>query len=208
MHLGGSRLLEHRHDAPRGRAPHDRVVDQHHALAPDDGPHGRKLHPDTLLAQLLRRLDEGAADVLVLDQAHLVGQAARLGIAHRGAEARIGHADDDVGIDRCLAIEQPSRLLAVGVDVAPLDVAVGTGEVDVLHRAHLVALVHRVVAAADALVVDRDDLARLDVAHELGTQARRRRRSRSKRPSRRPAVRSTADAARTCRGRHRCGWPS
>ena len=35
---------------------------------------------------------------------------------------------------------------------------------------HLAALVHRVVAAAATLPVDRHDLARLDVAHELGTQ--------------------------------------
>ena len=34
VHFGGSRLLEHRDDAPRSRAAHDRVVDQHHALAP------------------------------------------------------------------------------------------------------------------------------------------------------------------------------
>ena len=56
------------------------------------------------------------------------------------------------------------------MDVAAVDVAVRTGEVDILHRAHLAALVHRVVAAADTLPVDRHDLARLDVAHELGTQ--------------------------------------
>ena len=108
VHFGGSRLLEHRDDAPRGRAAHDRVVDQHHALAPDNRTHGRKFHPHALLAQLLRGLDKGAADILVLDNSHFIRQSARLGVTHRGAEARIGHADHDVRLGGSLLPEQAS----------------------------------------------------------------------------------------------------
>lgn len=56
------------------------------------------------------------------------------------------------------------------MDVAPFDVTVGTCKVDILHRAHLATLILREIAAPDALAVDRDDLARLDVADELRTQ--------------------------------------
>ena len=167
MHLRRPGLPEHRNDAARGRAAHHRIVDQDHPPAAHERTHGREFHPHALFAQLLRRLDEGAADVLVLDEPHFIGQSAGLGVPHRGAEARIGHPHHDVRLDVRLLVEQTARLLAEGVDVASLDVAVGTCEVDILHRAHLVALVHRIVGAPQSVAVDRYDLPGLDVAHEL-----------------------------------------
>ena len=167
VHLLRAGGLEQPHDAQRSRTAHDRVVDERHALARHERPHGRKFHLHALLAHRLRRLDEGTADVTVLDQPHFIGDAAGLRVTDRGRKARIGHADHHVGVGRSLLEKEPARLLAEGVDVATFDVAVGAREIDVLHGAHAVALVHRIVAAADAVAVERDDLARIDVAHEL-----------------------------------------
>lgn len=91
---------------------------------------------------------------------------ALLAVTHGGTQARIGNADDDIRFGRRLAVEQATRLLAEGVDVATLDVAVGTREIDILHGAHLAALVLRIVVAAQTLGVYRNYFAGFDVAEE------------------------------------------
>jgi len=68
VHLGGARVEEHLDDLPRRVAPDDRVIHDDDALARHLGERV-ELQPDPLLAQALIGLDEGAADVAVLDQA-------------------------------------------------------------------------------------------------------------------------------------------
>ena len=115
-----------------------------------------------------------------VDAAYADGQSAGSVICGQLAVLLKTYLDEQVRLEReqaekeaeeaRLAEEQAPRLLAVGMDVAPFDVAVGTCKVDILHRAHLATLILREIAAPDALAVDRDDLARLDVADELRTQ--------------------------------------
>ena len=164
--LGGTRLAEETDDLERGGATDDGVVHQHDALALYDAAHGREFHLDSELAHRLHRLDEGTADVLVLDESHLIGDAAFLGIAHGGAEARLRHADNYVGLGRALAVKPPPGFLAVSMDVAAVYVAVGAGEIDVLHAAHPVAEEPGVERAAHTLLINADDLARTYVADE------------------------------------------
>ena len=72
-------------------------------LPRDDVAQRVELEPDAELADGLRRLDERAPDVGVLDQALAVGDAGLLRVADRGRRAGLGHRDDQVGLDRVLA---------------------------------------------------------------------------------------------------------
>ena len=129
---------------------------------------GVVLQPHAEVADLLRRLDEGAADVVVADDAELEGDAARFGIADRRRHAGIGNRHHDVGGHRAFAGELDADPLAHVVDVRALDGRIGPGEVDVLEDAEALRDLGEGLDRAQPLLVDDDDLARLDVAHELG----------------------------------------
>ena len=88
MHLGRAGLAQHPDQGPLGVAADDRVVDDDQPLAADDVAQRVELEPDAELADGLARLDEGAADVGVLDQALAVGDAGLLGVADRGRACR------------------------------------------------------------------------------------------------------------------------
>lgn len=60
------------------------------------------LQLDAHVADGIGRLDEGAANIVVADDAELKGQAGSLGEADRGRRAAVGHRHYDVGIDRIL----------------------------------------------------------------------------------------------------------
>ena len=51
------------------------------------------------MADMVRRLDEGAADIVVADDAKLERHAAFCRVAHCGGNAGIGDRDDDIGRD-------------------------------------------------------------------------------------------------------------
>ncbi len=120
------------------------------------------------MADAVAGLDEGAPDIVVADDAELERDAGLDGIAERGRDARIGHRDDDVGGDRALARQLGADPLARLVDAAALDDAVGTGEVDVFEDAEPPRAAAEGVLRTNARGVDDDELAGLDVAHEVG----------------------------------------
>ena len=68
MHFLGAGLAHHLHDLHRGRAAHHAIVDQHDALALDL-THWRVLQLDAELSDALLGLDEGAADIVIADDA-------------------------------------------------------------------------------------------------------------------------------------------
>ena len=88
MHLEGAGLAEHPHLGALGVAADDRVVDDDDPLAADHVLEGVELEADAELAQGLAGLDEGAADVGVLDEALAVGDAGLLGEARRRRACR------------------------------------------------------------------------------------------------------------------------
>ena len=55
------------------------------------------------MADVVGRLDEGAADIVVADDPKLERDAAFRRVAHRGGHAGIRHRHDDVGVDVALA---------------------------------------------------------------------------------------------------------
>ena len=72
---------------------------------------------------------------MVADDPELEGQPGFLGKADRCGHPEVRDRDDDVGVDRALAGEFQADALARLVDAAPLNDAVGAGEVDVLEDA-------------------------------------------------------------------------
>src|SRR3546814_1805933 len=86
MHFLGAGLSHHLDDLGRGGAAHDGIVDQDDPLALDIGAVGIVLQLDAEMADLVGRLDEGAADIMVADDAELEGNATLGGIADRSEE--------------------------------------------------------------------------------------------------------------------------
>ncbi|GAB3995045.1 hypothetical protein GCM10029992_11220 [Glycomyces albus] len=164
--LDGPGLAQHPDQRPLRVAAHDRVIDDDQSLALDLVDQGIELEADAELPQRLRGLDEGAADIGVLGEALPVGDAGGLGVADSGRDARLGDADDQVGVDRVLLGESAADLDASGVDAAPGQFRVGTGQVDVFEQAAL-RLGRGEAGRAQPVLVDGDHLAGLDLADEV-----------------------------------------
>src|SRR4029077_20218925 len=117
---------------------------------------------------LIGRLDESPADIMIADDAKLEGQPRFLSITDRRRHARIRDWDDDVRIDRAFAGEFLPDALACLVDALALDDAVGAREVDVLEDAEPAVGPVEGQQAFDPASADDDDLSRRDIADELG----------------------------------------
>ena len=98
------------------------------------------------MADLIGRLDKGAADIMVADDAELERDTRFLRIAERRRHPRIRHRHDDIGVDMAFAGEFAADALAGFVDADPLDDAVGPGEIDVLEDAEAAVLRCRTAA--------------------------------------------------------------
>ena len=166
--LGRTRLAQHLHHRARGRAPHDRVVDDDEPLALDVLGQGVQLHAHALAAEALAGLDERPVDVAVLHQAVAVGDAGLAREPLRGGDPRLGHRHDHVGFRGRLAGECLAHALPRGVHALAVEGGVGPREVDELEQTQL-RVSFRVAPFVDPQRVDDDHLAGLDVAHEVRT---------------------------------------
>ena len=110
MHLDRPGLTEHPDQRPLGVAPNDRVVDHDEPLAADHIPQRVQLQPDAELANRLAGLDEGPADVGVLDQSLPVRNARRLRVPDGGRRARLRHGDHQIRVCRILPGQGPADL--------------------------------------------------------------------------------------------------
>src|SRR5207237_2277142 len=90
---------------------------------------------DAALAQVLVRLDEGASDVAVFDQAFRVRDARFQRITDSRRRRRVRHAYHDVGARRVLFGKLAAHILAGRVERHLVDDAVGPGEIDVVENA-------------------------------------------------------------------------
>lgn len=128
-------IAQQLYDLLAGCASHYGIVDQHDPLILDHPAIGIVLQLDAHVADGIRRLDEGAAYIVVADDAELEGQAGGLGEADRGRRAAVGHRHYDIGIDRVLEGELGANLLPHFIDVAALDRRIRTREIDILENA-------------------------------------------------------------------------
>ena len=87
MHLFRTSVTHHLYDLGRGGAADDGVIDKDDTLAVHHRAVGAVLEADAELADLLGRLDEGAADIVIADDAELVGDAGLLRVADGGRHA-------------------------------------------------------------------------------------------------------------------------
>ena len=154
------------------------VVPSHDAVVEDDDPTAARdlgqhvvLEPRPELAQARRRLDEGPADVAIAHEAVGIREACFLGEAGRSGDGRVRDADDDVGVGRTLAREQPAHLPSDRMDAVTVEARVGPLEVDELEGAGRVSRPRCDQRRGQPVGIDDDDLARLDVAVERGADA-------------------------------------
>ena len=139
VHLDRAGLEEHGHDLARGRAAHDRVVHDHDAL-PAHFAERVELHPHAAVAEHLVRLDEGAADVAVLDQPLLERDAALAGKADRRGRSRVRDGHDQVGLDGRFHREPLAHPHPRAVQLDAAKRRVGPREVDELEDAERAAV--------------------------------------------------------------------
>jgi len=115
----------------------------------------------------LAGLDEGAAQIVAADDAHLVGNAALLGIAQGGGHAGIGHRHDDVGVHAPFAGQAPAHFLADLIDRTAVHDRVGTREIDIFEQAGASGARGEGFDRFDAVLVDDHDLAVFDVVNRF-----------------------------------------
>src|SRR5450759_173717 len=129
--LARAGVAHHADDLFRRGAAHQRIVDQDDALAFDRGAVGRMLHAYAEFAHALRRLNEGAADVMVSDDAEFEWHAGMLAVADRGGHAGIRHRHHDVGLDMAFACELRAEGFADFIYRSSADDGIRPREVDV-----------------------------------------------------------------------------
>src|SRR5215472_3680586 len=163
----GTGVADHADDLAAGGTPDDGIVHEHDALAFDEAAYGIELQLDAEIADGLRGLDEGAADIVIANQAHAERDFRFERVAHSGGNAGVGHGHDDVGFDGMFAGEQAAKHFAALVDGPAKNNAVGPREVDVFENALLMRLFGREVDGLDAAFGDAQHFAGRDFADVL-----------------------------------------
>jgi hypothetical protein len=90
--------LRHANDFAAGGAANDGVVDEDDALAFEQVVNGIELEADAEVADALLGLNEGAANVVVADEAETEADAALFSVSESRGDAGVGNGDDEVGI--------------------------------------------------------------------------------------------------------------
>src|SRR5947208_16191189 len=165
--LARAGVAHHADDLLRGGSSHQRVVDQDDALAFDRGAIGRMLHAHAEFAHALRRLNEGAADLMVSNDAEFERHAGMLTVADRGGHAGIRHRHHDVDLDMAFARELRAERFADFIYRSPADDGIRPREVDVFEDAGPRRFWRKWFMALRAALVEHDDLAGLDVTDIL-----------------------------------------
>src|SRR6266446_6566793 len=135
MDLARAGVAHHADDLFRGGAAHQRIVDQDDALALDRGAVRIVLHAHAEFAHALGRLNEGASDVMVSDDAELERHAGMLAVADRGGYPGIRHRHHDVHLDMAFARELGAERLSYFIYRSPADDGIRPREVDVFDDA-------------------------------------------------------------------------
>ncbi|MNI63684.1 hypothetical protein D3C73_1190720 [compost metagenome] len=173
MHCCGTGFTEHPNDGALRVATDDRVINYNNALATDDGFQSVELEPDTQLAQRLRRLDERAAHVRVLDEAVCERDAGLLCVSNRRGGTGLGNRNHEVCLMRVFAGQLAAHLNTGLVHGAAGDGSIRAGEVDVLEDTAGGSRLGEALRT-DAVLIDGNEFAGLDLADEAranGSQA-------------------------------------
>ncbi len=169
MNLLGASTAQHLYELHHGGATHDGVVNHYQALTCNVVFKRVELHAHTHGAQLLRRLNKGAAHVAILDETLAVRNPTLVRVTLRRRHARVGHANNHVGLNRRLASKHAAHVIAAGVDALAIHDGVGARKVDLLKNALSTALRRHSLLGNQTFGIDAQNLARANVAHVLST---------------------------------------
>src|SRR5688572_17931753 len=168
VHFLGACRPHHLHDLAARRAAHQRVVYQHDTPAVEDALHRVEFDLDAEVANRLRRLDEGAADIVIANQAKTQRDLRFFRVADGGADAGVGNRHHDVGIDAGFARERAPKVGPHFVYALAKDFAVGPGEIHVLEDAMRQLRLWEWLDRALAVGADDQQLTGFDIAHVGG----------------------------------------
>ena len=135
-------------------------------IAGDDVAVGRVFQFHAERTDLLCRLNEGATDVMVTDDAKFKWHTELLGKTQGGGDAGVRNGHHHINITGRFQRQLTAHLFAHVIDRAATEDGVGAGEIDVLEDAGPCRLAREGPVALDALIRDDDDFAILDFAHE------------------------------------------
>jgi len=125
MDLCGPGFKDHFLELFRGGAAHDAVIHEHDAFAFDQRAVDVELEAHAHRADLLGRLDKGAADILVSVDAHGVLDARLLRKANSARNAAIWDGGDKISLYRGFFGELDTNAAAAFIDRLAADDAVG-----------------------------------------------------------------------------------
>ena len=163
MNLARPGLAQHADDFSRGRAAHDRVVDQNDPLSRHHLSNGIELDLDPKMADRLLGLDEGPPDVVVSHQPECKREPRLARVAQGRIHARVGHRHDHVRRGGVFPRQARPESLARGRHALSEDERIGTREVDMFEDARGESG-KRETLRGETLARQPDDLSRLDVA--------------------------------------------
>ena len=170
-----ARIARHLDNLLAGGAAHDGVIHQQHVFVAKFQRHRVQLLPHRLLAQLLPRHDEGAADIAVLHETLAVFHAKPRRQLNRRTAAGVRDGDDDVNImRRPVAQNALGELLAHAqagfVNIDAVDGRIRAGKIHILENArHPLRLRGALLVMHRAVCGNNERLARLQIAHDAKT---------------------------------------
>src|ERR1700720_3639402 len=126
------------------------------------------LHAYAKLAHALGRLNEGAADIVIADDAEFERHTRLPGVTERGRHAGIRHRDHHVDLGMAFARELGPECLADLVHRSSADDRIRPREIDVFENAGPRRFRRERLVALRAALVEHDDLAGFDVAEIFG----------------------------------------
>ena len=118
MHFAGSGLIHHANDFYGRRSANNGIVNQHHALSSDNGAIGIVLEFDAEGTNGLGGFNEGAAHIVISDDAEFKGNSGLLGIAKRCGHAGVRDGHHNISSNGRFEGELFAQLLADLIDRA------------------------------------------------------------------------------------------
>ena len=169
MHLGRPSLEHHFTDLDAGGAAHHRIVDQNDPLAAHQGAVDVQFQPHTHVADLFGGFNKRAADILVADDPHRIGNPRLQAIPDGSGGAGIRHRADQIGINRGLFGQFAADRLARFIDRPATQNRIRAAEIHMFKDAEPRFLAAEREMRFDAFGADDDHFAGFNLALERGT---------------------------------------
>src|SRR4029450_4517405 len=169
VHFLCAGVAQHANDLATRRAAHDRIVDNHDALAFQDVALSVELDLHAEIANRLLRLDDAPANIVVADQSEFQWDLRLLGVTDGRRHTRVGYGCHQICLYTAFPRQLAAERFAHPIDVVPKELAVRTREIDIFENTlgmwrgqKRLARFHHTVRA------DRDNFSRLYVANVFG----------------------------------------